>query len=150
MKTRWQDLSRDVLGTFDLVNCQGILYHEPDPMQLLLALQRLLAPGGKLVLETHITMEDDMNARFIEGNFWGDPNWWWLPSSDTMMAMLRTCGFEDVQLRAKYPVPSQNPNNEHLTVEGVPVGGRAFFTATQPQNPAASRKVRFSLGGRDR
>lgn len=132
LKTNWQSITPEALGTFDIINCQGVLYHEPSPVALLQALMNLLAPNGTLVLETHVTLEDEPKARFVEGDFWGDNNWWWITSVETTLGMLRACGYEQVQLRAQYPVPSRNPAHPDLTVEGIPVGGRAFFTATKP------------------
>ena len=46
----WQDLDPAVHGTFDLVHCHGVLYHEPNPMGLLARLWQLTAPGGTLLL----------------------------------------------------------------------------------------------------
>lgn len=132
LNTLWQDIRKSTFGSFDLINCQGIFYHEPGPMLLLEALFDLLAPGGKLVLETHVTLDDDTKALFVEGAFWDDDNWFWIPSEATVCAMLRACGFEEVIVRAKHPVPSKNPDDPLRTVEGVPVGGRAFFTARRP------------------
>lgn len=145
LHTGWQSLDHAALGTFDLINCEGILYHEHSPAQLLIALYSLLAPGGRLILETHVTLDDDDKARFVEGNFWGDINWWWIPSVPTTCALLRACGYDDVQVRASNPVPSKNPADPLRTLEGVPVGGRAFITARRPTDPAQiSAKLAFS------
>lgn len=128
----WESIRKEVFGTFDLINCQGLLYHQPSPMLLLEGLFDLLAPGGKLVLETHITLDDDLKARFVEGAFWGDNTWFWIPSEATMCAMLRAVGFEEAVMRAHYPSQSKNSADPLHTVEGVPVGGRGFFTAQRP------------------
>lgn len=146
LNARWQDIKRSAFGRFDLINCQGVLYHEPSPILLLEALFDLLAPGGKLVIETHVTLDDDTKALFVEGAFWGDYNWFWIPSEATVCAMLRACGFEDVVVRAKHPVPSQNPNDPLHTKEGLPVGGRAFFTARRPMAEQVFR-TKFQWGG---
>lgn len=132
MRTRWQDISPANIGTFDLVNCQGIFYHEPHPQMLLDALFALLKPGGRLILETHVTIADDMNALFVERSFWGEENWWWIPSGRVMTAMLRASGYVDAEMIVRYPVPSRNPDDPDRTIEGLPVGGRAFFSAHRP------------------
>jgi SAM-dependent methyltransferase len=129
---KWQDLTKEVFGEFDLINCQGILYHEPDPLRLLQKIFELLVEGGTLVLETHVTMQNNMTARFIEGNFWKTPNFWWITDNDTTEAILRALGFIDVSTRLTVKVPSGNPDNEDYTIEGEPVGGRAFLTAKKP------------------
>ena len=54
LRTGWQGLKDSFLGTFDLINCMGILYHEPHPLLLIETLFDLLAPGGKLVLESQL------------------------------------------------------------------------------------------------
>lgn len=131
-KTRWQDARTTGLGQFDVVNCQGVLYHEPNPMQLIDELFELLAPGGLLVIETHISMGDDKIARFVEGSFWGDLSWFWLPTIPALKAMLRARGFDDFEVRDSYAVASQNPSDPERTTEGEPVGGRAFVTAVKP------------------
>ena len=41
----WQDLDPEEHGTFDLVHCHGVLYHELHPMAMLAALAAMLAPG---------------------------------------------------------------------------------------------------------
>jgi SAM-dependent methyltransferase len=132
VQTGWQTFTKEAFGTFDVINCQGVLYHERHPLKLLEALFDLLTPGGKLVLETHISLADDVTANFIEGAFWGDTSWWWVPTVKAVGAMLRSCGFRDVEVRNSYPVPSQNPDDSTHTVEGEPSGGRGFFTATRP------------------
>jgi len=126
---KWESVTKDILGTFDVINCQGILYHEKHPLLLLERLYDLLAPGGKLILETHVTMQDDLNAIFVEGTYYGGPDWWWIPSSNAVAGMLRTAGFKDVQQRFRGVAPSNNPENPDLTVEGLPAGGRACFVA---------------------
>jgi tRNA (mo5U34)-methyltransferase len=130
-KIGWQDLEpRD--EKFDIINCQGVLYHEPSPLALLDSLFNLLTPGGYLVLETHVTLDNDAKALFVEKAFWGDTSWFWVPSVETVCAMLRSYGYEDIVVRDQFSVPSQNPDDPFHTVEGNPVGGRAFFTARRP------------------
>ncbi len=128
----WQHVKKSAFGAFDLLNCQGVLYHEPHPLLLIEALFDLLAPGGKLVLETHVTLDDDIKALFVEHAFWGDKSWFWVPSVEAVCAMLRASGFEEVIVRAHYPVPSKNADDAAHTTEGYPAGGRAFFTARRP------------------
>jgi len=131
-KMRWQEITPVTFGKFDMINCQGILYHERYPYMLLERLFELLHPGGKLVLETHVTLQNDMNALFVEDKFREEPTWWWIPSVNVVLGMLRACGFVDAQFRASVHADSRNPNNPDFTVEALPVGGRAFFTAFRP------------------
>ena len=117
---------------FDIVNCQGVLYHEPNPMQLIDTIFDLLEPGGTLVLETHFSLGDDLVARYIAGSFWGDMSWFWLPTLPTLRAMLHSRGFREIEVRDSFVVESKNPDDPERTVEGEPVGGRAFVTAVKP------------------
>jgi len=101
-------------------------------MHLVDELFELLAPGGTLVLETHISIGDDEIANFVEGKLWGDITWFWLPTIPALQAMLQTRGFGDFAVRDSFTVASQNPDDANHTVEGEPVGGRAFITAVKP------------------
>lgn len=134
LNTEWQNVRKDTLGTFDVINCQGVLYHEPSPMLLIEALFDLLEPGGKLILESHVMLGDELTAQFVEGTFYGTIDWWWLPSMPTVKAMLAARGFEDIELCNWAPAPSNNPDDPDHTIEGLAPGGRAFFTARRPQS----------------
>jgi tRNA (mo5U34)-methyltransferase len=144
LKTGWQGIKDGYLGSFDVINCLGIIYHEPHPMLLLETLFDLLAPGGKLVLESHVTMDDDMKAYFVEDRFGGDVSWYWVPSVPTLQAMMRSYGFQDIQVRSHYPVPTGNTADPTRTVEGHPAGGRAFLTATRPKERVHRPKFGWS------
>jgi tRNA (mo5U34)-methyltransferase len=146
-KTGWQGLKDSFLGTFDLINCTGIIYHEPHPMLLVEALFDLLAPGGKLVLESHVTMDLDMKAYFVAEKFLGDISWYWIPSVPTLDAILRSYGFEDIVLRSHFAAPTNNVEDPTHTAEGHPAGGRAFFTATKPLAPVF--RPRFGWSRKD-
>lgn len=148
LRTGWQGLKGSYLGTFDVINCLGIIYHEPHPMLLIETLFELLAPGGKLVLESHVTMDDDLKAYFVEDKFAGDKTWYWLPSVPALCAMLRVYGFTDITVRSHYPVPTSNPEDPTRTVEGHPAGGRVFLTALKPAEPVlrAEGKTPRKLG----
>ena len=132
LRLKWQEVKDAGLGMFDVVNCQGILYHEANPLQLVDALFDFLLPGGTLVLETHISLGDEPTARFIEGHFWGDISWFWLPTLKTLAAMLRSRGFQEITVRDSFTVDSKNPSDPLRTTEGELVGGRAFVTAVKP------------------
>jgi SAM-dependent methyltransferase len=136
----WQDARSAGLGTFGIVNCQGILYHEPSPMQLIEMLFDLLEPGGKLALETHISLGDEMLARFIPGTFNGDTSWFWLPTLRTLREMLSVRGFVDVVVHDWYPFTGPNPDDPDHSAEGEQSGGRAFLTAIKPSGKVYAPK----------
>ena len=46
----WQQLDPEVHGKFELVHCNGVLYHEPDPIGMLQRLRMMLTDDGELLL----------------------------------------------------------------------------------------------------
>lgn len=85
---------------FDFVFCFGVLYHLTDPLRGLRGCFNTLKPGGLLILETALdasinTTETIM--RFTEKGFSGDPTNHWYPNIQCCAALLRFCGFADVQ-----------------------------------------------------
>lgn len=105
------DLDPDVHGQFDVVLFFGVLYHVRHP---LLALERLAAVcGDQLIMETLVAsrgtrvgrllrrLVDDRSDRYMEfyerDEINRDPTTWWAPSPAAMLAMLRSCGFANVQ-----------------------------------------------------
>jgi tRNA (mo5U34)-methyltransferase len=93
---RWQDLDPAVHGSFDLVHCHGVLYHELHPMAMLERLRAMLAPGGTLFFGSMMLASPELSeyARFVPGAYYGDPTWWWVPGRLCMRWMLETSGFE--------------------------------------------------------
>ncbi len=61
-------------GTFDLVHCHGVLYHEPHPMAMLERLRSMLAPGGTMFLGSMMLASPELSeyARFVPGAYYGD------------------------------------------------------------------------------
>jgi tRNA (mo5U34)-methyltransferase len=93
------DLSKDRIGTFDVVLFLGVLYHLPNP---LLALERVAAvTGGMLVLETVVDMVGFGRpaAAFYPGReLNGDPTNWWGPNQAAVCGMLQSVGFARVEV----------------------------------------------------
>lgn len=131
MKLGWEDLDGRYFSGFDVVNCQGLLYHVKEPGVLLERLARVMHPGSHLVLETHVLSESTTASQFIEGAFWGDETYWWIPGEKCLEGMLRSYGFKDVRMPLKADCDSRNPRDSRVTVEGHPAGARAWFVATR-------------------
>jgi tRNA (mo5U34)-methyltransferase len=93
------DLSKERIGTFDLVLFLGVLYHLPNP---LLALERVAAvTDGLLVLETVVDMVGFGRpaAAFYPGReLNGDPTNWWGPNQAAVCGMLQSVGFARVEV----------------------------------------------------
>jgi tRNA (mo5U34)-methyltransferase len=95
-RLKWEHLDPEALGTFDLVHCHGVLYHEPHPFAMLERLRSMLAPGGTLFLGSMMLAEPELSeyARYIPGAYYGDPTWWWVPGRLCLRWMLETAGLE--------------------------------------------------------
>ena len=92
----WQGLDPDVQGRFDLIHCNGVLYHEPNPMLMIQALRPMLADDGELLLGTMLLAKPELSeyARFVPGAFAGDRTWWWVPGRLAFRWMMEAAGFE--------------------------------------------------------
>jgi len=101
------ELSPDRVGTFDLVLFLGVLYHMRHP---LLALERVFSvTRNQLILETHVDMLDIKAPamRFYPGaELVNDPTNWWGPNLPAVEAMLKTVGFQKVQIAPECLLPS--------------------------------------------
>ena len=91
----WQSLTAETHGTFDLIHCNGVLYHEAHPMALLQALRPLLRDDGVLLLGTMMLSDPEVSEyiRFVPGCFANDPSWWMVPGRLAVRWMLQASGF---------------------------------------------------------
>ena len=95
------DLSPEKVGTFDVVLFLGVLYHLPNP---LLGLERVAsAAKDLLILETVVDMVGVGRpaAAFYPGRELNDdPTNWWGPNHAAVAGMLKTVGFDRVEVRS--------------------------------------------------
>ena len=112
----WQDLDPAQHGTFDLVHCHGVLYHEPNPMGLLARLWHLTAPGGTLLLGSMQLADPAMSeyARYVPLSYYGDPTWWWVPGRLALRWLTETAGFDVDEAFGESP----GPPGEFATING--------------------------------
>jgi len=93
------DLAPERTGTFDVVLFLGVLYHLPNP---LLALERVASvTRERLILETVVDMVGFSRpaAAFYPGRELNDdPTNWWGPNQAAVQGMLRSVGFDRVEL----------------------------------------------------
>lgn len=139
------DLPAD-LRLFDTVFSMGVLYHRKSPIDHLLDLKSCLRAGGQLVLETLVIEGDSQQVLLPPQRYAQMRNVWFLPSCAALMAWLQRCGYRDVRLCdvTKTSVDEQratdwmrfqslgdflDPENDSLTIEGLPAPVRAIFTA---------------------
>jgi SAM-dependent methyltransferase len=112
----WQQLDPAVHGKFDLVHCNGVLYHEPNPMAMLAALRTVVADGGELLLGSMMLADAELSeyARFVRGAYAGDPTWWWVPGRLALRWMMDACGFDSELL----PVRFSGPRGDFEVING--------------------------------
>jgi SAM-dependent methyltransferase len=92
----WQELSPEAHGSFDLVHCHGVLYHEVDPIALLERLHEMTGGGGTLLFGSMMLADPSFAdlARFVPRAYFRDSTWWWVPGPVAMREMLESVGFE--------------------------------------------------------
>lgn len=127
-KIGWQQLAPAEMGTFDLVHCHGVLYHELEPIAMLRRLREMTAPGGTLLLGSMMLASPELSehARFVPGAYYGDPTWWWVPGRLCMRWMLESCGFD---VHGEFG-RSEGPRGEFPTING-------YFRATRSEREPA-------------
>ena len=93
------DLTPERVGAFDVVLFLGVLYHLPNP---LLALQRVASvTSGLLILETVVDMvglSRPAAAFYPDRELNDDPTNWWGPNHAAVVGMLRSVGFDRVDV----------------------------------------------------
>jgi tRNA (mo5U34)-methyltransferase len=112
----WQQLDPEKHGTFDLIHCHGVLYHEMHPMALLQRIRALLKEDGTLLFGSMMLAEAELSeyARFVPGAYFGDPTWWWVPGRLAMRWMLESSGLEVEETLGVF----DGPPGEFPTVNG--------------------------------
>jgi tRNA (mo5U34)-methyltransferase len=91
------DLSPEKVGTFDFVNLGDLLLHLRDPQ---LALQRIasVCRGTFWMAEVYLpALEGLGDRRLSQFSPWLPSFTWWLPSTNTLRAMMAVAGFTDVE-----------------------------------------------------
>jgi 2-polyprenyl-3-methyl-5-hydroxy-6-metoxy-1,4-benzoquinol methylase len=78
-------------GQFDVILCAGVLYHLSDMLVGLIELQRLLKPGGVLILESN-AIENYEHSYANYGRYFG--GMWWQPTALCIQDMAEHAGFE--------------------------------------------------------
>lgn len=91
------------LGSFDLVWCLGVLYHNAEQLRLLKRLFDMTAVGGALVLESATTRNPDLADLRVVEIHWPEPyrgvqTITHLPSRSAIASWIEMVGFERVEL----------------------------------------------------
>ena len=131
---------------FDSVFSMGVLYHQKDHMLHIQQLKNVMAKDGELILETLIIDKQHGDQITPEDRYARMRNVWCLPSTDTLHSWLQTAGFKNIKLvdvtkttseeqRATHWIGDTtqsikdflDPNDDNLTIEGLPAPKRAVF-----------------------
>jgi len=137
------------LGLFDSTFSMGVLYHRREPHHHLQQLMQTLRPGGELILETLVIPGESDSACVVNERYARMRNIWSLPTAPRVARWLRESGFKDercvsinitsTEEQRRTPwmytdslAESLDPDNAHLTVEGLPRPHRAILIATAP------------------
>lgn len=92
-----------VLGSFDLVWCTGVLYHNPEQLRFLRKLYKMLNVGGYLVLESSTlrSAKSLKNGCYIEVHhpetYRNTGTITHLPTANAIKAWLKMVGFKDLR-----------------------------------------------------
>jgi SAM-dependent methyltransferase len=94
---------RQLLGTFDLVWCTGVVYHNVEQLRLLRHLYDLCADGGRVVVESSTARSRWLRDRNAVELHWphplnGVPTVTHLPSRLALRSWLEMVGFVDVEI----------------------------------------------------
>lgn len=103
----WQRLNPEDHGKFDVVHCNGVLCHEPDPIGMLQRLRMMLTVDGELLLGSMMLADPELSeyARFVRSEYAGDPTWWWVPGRLALRWMMDACGLEAEALPPRFAGP---------------------------------------------
>ncbi|RUA04167.1 MAG: tRNA 5-methoxyuridine(34)/uridine 5-oxyacetic acid(34) synthase CmoB [Gammaproteobacteria bacterium] len=131
---------------FDTVFSMGVLYHQRDHFMHLQQLKDVLVDGGELILETLIIDEQHGEQIIPKDRYARMRNVWCLPSTKTLYGWLKSTGFQNIKLvdvtqttpdeqRATHWIGDNtqsladflDPNDNNLTIEGLPAPRRAIF-----------------------
>jgi len=131
---------------FDTVFSMGVLYHQKDHLLHLQQLKEIMSEGGELVLETLVIDKQHGDQIIPEDRYARMRNVWCLPSTDTLHTWLEQTGFKNIKLvdvtkttpkeqRATHWIGDNtqslkdflDPNDDNLTIEGLPAPKRAIF-----------------------
>ncbi|MEM7205930.1 MAG: DUF1698 domain-containing protein [Planctomycetota bacterium] len=106
------------LGTFDVVICNGLLYHIHDPAAFLITLANVCRQT--LLIECEFLVDPALTdcARFIEGEYRGDPTNWWIFGPRCLEGMVRAVGFARAGFEGFYYTPQGQQTREGLRREG--------------------------------
>ena len=117
------ELAPEKIGVFDVVLCLGVLYHMRHPLLCLEKLASVTAPGGMVILETHVEMlqiKRPVMAFYPGEELNLDPSNWCGPNPACVIAMLKAAGFKTAKSHNPYPIVSVEDPSNHNKAPTIP------------------------------
>ena len=120
----WEALDPRDHGRFELVHCNGVLYHERDPLQMLRRLRAMLTDDGLLLLGSMVLADLELadHLRFVPDSYFGDPTWWWVPGRMAIRRLLAQAGLRAESEFALAPGPPGEFATSTLYIHARPAG----------------------------
>ncbi len=140
--TVWKTLAM-MKPVFDLVLCLGVVYHQHAPLDMLVALHRVLQTGGMAVVESIVIPGEGPLCLVPPGRYCQMKNIYFIPTVSTLQKWMWDAGFTDVQCVSVTRTTSEeqrrtawssgqsladflDPQNPDLSIEGHPAPRRAI------------------------
>ena len=99
--SKTDDFTTNISGKFNSILFMGVLYHLRYPLLGLENAISMLNDNGEFYLETLIDENvKTCSMQFIEGDFGGASNNWWNPSVSCVLALMRSAGLHNVQMKS--------------------------------------------------
>ncbi len=94
-------------GQFDFILCAGVFYHVYSPIELILALRKLIKNNGYMILEGGVTLdENEATMLFHQLDYYEDHTTVWLPSIACLRTMVKYACFEIIaEVTYDSPIP---------------------------------------------
>ncbi len=129
---------------FDLVLFMGVIYHRRNPIETLQVLHHALRSKGTLILESSGIKGEDPYCLFPEERYMKAPGYWFLPTAQALVNMLKRTGFQKIEVfenlklgpqeqrRTRWAIYESledylDPQDPEKTVEGYPAPYRIYI-----------------------
>jgi len=132
---------------FDVVFFMGILYHHPNPLEILKKVRTSLKKGGTIVLETQGIEGDLPVALFPEKRYAKVPGTYFVPTPSCVVNFLKRAGFSEIKIICLHKMSSEEQRSTEWmvyqsykdfvnedntkTVEGYPAPIRVYAIAVK-------------------
>lgn len=87
------ELDKKLKGSFDLINCSGLLYHVISPFMVLAGIRSLVKRNGLIIISTNVLHSNDYRMEFNDaGRLQDETNTFWylsIPLLDYLLRYLR-------------------------------------------------------------